>query len=548
MKTLKHLISVVIFICIVGCTNQENILSDNIIDVEEDIIILQERNKNYPLTDYKSLKAKSIETRSGGDLALSDFIGRSYKLENYPFENARNLGFPVIDMAKYIADNPTSYQSVPVKESESLYNSFSGIERYETKIQKTNTVSTGFQLDFKIFKIGAKKTYKNVFKATDTEIGQNVFGELSVKYYDRKYELLIPMNIRKDIYRNYMHSSFVDQLYYSSTDELIKFYGGFILTKFLSGGQANALFSGQYLENSHDEDNQREDNLNSEINASINTGNGGSSTRNTVLSYQNDLIGRQPGSSMSYTNKFQNIKFSLRTLGGLPAYTQFTVPKDINSHVFDISAWSQSLGNSSNLTIAELIDESLIPISDFIEEDNLKKALYKFYEKGPNSHITYLGEPHIKLRMVYYNQQIAVWETDLVNRYGDHIVLRRAMMFPLKAKEYLQQESARVSQLFPHLSIVGIPDYYKTNNYGEVTLYDDINEFDMSNMSKYMDPLTGKIYLLTIVPLTGEKRAYTLYDENVINDYVFRDLINNLPFNNNVDLNIIRNQYYIVAL
>lgn len=79
---------------------------------------------------------------------------------------------------------------------------------------------------------------------------------------------------------------------------------------------------------------------------------------------------------MSITNKFQNIKFSLRTLGGLPAYSQFTVPKDINSLVFDISTWSRSLENSSNLTIAELTEESLIPISDLIEEDNLKQAFY----------------------------------------------------------------------------------------------------------------------------------------------------------------------------
>lgn len=83
---------------------------------------------------------------------MSDLIGRSYKLEFYPFENTQNLGFPVIDMGKYTTAHPSYYQSVPIKESYSEYESFSGIERYETKIQKTKTVSTGAQLDFKFLR------------------------------------------------------------------------------------------------------------------------------------------------------------------------------------------------------------------------------------------------------------------------------------------------------------------------------------------------------------------------------------------------------------
>lgn len=187
---------------------------------------------------------------------------------------------------------------------------------------------------------------------------------------------LIPVSTREDIYRNYLHKDFLDQLYYTTPDEVIKYYGRFVLTQFLSGGQATALYCGEYIENSHDEDNQKETNLNAEISASIDIKKKGQTRSNNGIPYQSILIGREPGSSMSITNKFQNIKFSLRTLGGLPAYSQFTVPKDINSLVFDISTWSRSLENSSNLTIAELTEESLIPISDLIEEDNLKQAFY----------------------------------------------------------------------------------------------------------------------------------------------------------------------------
>lgn len=129
-------------------------------DFPKEVIIVQERSKNKPLTNYAKLKSEQAMTRAVGQLALDDFIGRSYKLEHYPFESTQNIGFPVIDIEKYLADYPDYYQSVPMKESNSWSESFNGIERYETKMQKTKTVSTGLEIDFKIFKVGSKKVIR----------------------------------------------------------------------------------------------------------------------------------------------------------------------------------------------------------------------------------------------------------------------------------------------------------------------------------------------------------------------------------------------------
>jgi hypothetical protein len=548
MKNFRFIYFIIILYSLIGCTNSEEslLITDDNSNIGEEVILLRERDKNHPCIDYSNIHPKHTTTRA--DLTISDFVGRGFKMEYYPFENAQNVGFPVIDMAKYITDKPDFYQSSPVKESYSKYESFSGYERYETKINKVSTVSTGFSLDFKIFQIGAKKTTKTIFKCTDTQLNQNVFGELAIKFYDRKFQLLIPVSTREDIYRNYLHKDFLDQLYYTTPDEVIKYYGGFVLTQFLSGGQATALYCGEYIENSHDEDNQKETNLNAEISASIDIKKKGQTRSNNGIPYQSILIGREPGSSMSITNKFQNIKFSLRTLGGLPAYSQFTVPKDINSLVFDISTWSRSLENSSNLTIAELTEESLIPISDLIEEDNLKQAFYTYYQKGINREVAYMQEPHIKLRLIFYNQQISVWETCLVTRYGEHVRLRTATISPNQSGSYLYEEADRVSILFPGLKVVGIPSYYKPGGSNNAYLVDNQNRFSINGMTKFTDTKTGKIYLLTTVPETGEKLAYTLYDSNVINDYIFAPLINSLPINNNVTLKSIRKQYYLIAL
>ncbi len=92
-----------------------------------------------------------------------------------------------------------------------------------------------------------------------------------------------------------------------------------------------------------------------------------------------------------------------------------------------------------------------------------------------------------------------------------------------------------------------MPKYYLTLG-RTVVPTDDLNEFNTENMSKFIDSKTGKIYLLTTVKSTGQRRAYTLHNDRVINDYVFKDLINKLPINNNIDLKSIRNNYYMVAL
>lgn len=67
-------------------------------------------------------------------------------------------------------------------------------------------------------------------------------------------------------------------------------------------------------------------------------------------------------------------------------------------------------------------------------------------------------------------------------------------------------------------------------------------------MSKYTDPKRGKIYLLTTVKSNGKKRAYTLYDKNIINDYTLKKIIDHLPTNNNIDVETIRKDYYKIAL
>ena len=342
---------------------------------------------------------------------------------------------------------------------------------------------------------------------------------------------------------------FKNQLYHGSIDELMKNYGGFVLTKFLSGGQAIALYNGLYKSNIHEEEKIRENSMDSEINVSYSLEDSPKTRDLNNTPSQSLYIGKKPNQALSFTNKFQELQFSIRTLGGIPAYSQFSLPKDINSVVMDLSAWCASLSDEKNLTIAELIEDSFIPISDFIEEDNLKESLYRIYKMGTNTNIEFLKEPKISVQLLYKlpYEAMGQYETRLMTRYGEHIVLKRTK-FSLyddydDVVESMKKEAARISTIFPYLKTEIRLD---TGDIGY--LLDDINQFDIDNMKKYVDPENGKVYILTNEEFDGRKRAYTLYDENVINDYTLKEIINHLPIDNTIDRKTIIDKYYKMAL
>ena len=73
-------------------------------------------------------------------------------------------------------------------------------------------------------------------------------------------------------------------------------------------------------------------------------------------------------------------------------------------------------------------------------------------------------------------------------------------------------------------------------------------DMDMDVMRKYVNPKTGKIYLLYDSPHGNKKIAYTVYGENVIDDYTFGDVIDGMEEVTDMDVEDIRREYRLVAL
>lgn len=509
---------------------------------DHEVIVLQERDPQYPLTDYTQFLQQSAQTRGSEAIGLESLIGRSYKLDSYPYESTNNIGIPVIDMAQYAIDYPDYYYSIPLKESETHYYTFAGFQRFETKTHTENIINSNFSFNFAILSIGAKNEYKRIFECSEVNLQNNVFGELGIQFNDRKYELIAPQNVIDTIAKSYLKKSFLDQLHYTTPREFIQRHGGFVLSKFFSGGQATALFRGIQIESTTTTSTQQEINLNEEMKGSIQMKN------NSDISAASSLtIGRKSTDKVSTTKQFSSIAFSIRTLGGIPAFSQFTTPKELNEVVFDLSAWSQSLATAENLTISELPEDALIPISEFIEEDNLKDKFYTYYRYGIDALPLNFEEPHIEIHYspTESDEEYRIYYPYLVTRYGEFFRMNK---WVCRSDAELKEQIADIKRWSSLGHLRTELHYYASRAVIQPPyMLGDECEFLETQFTKFIDAQTGKIYLLRTT-YEHKKLAFSIYGEYVINDYGMEKLIEKTPLAENMDLETIQKEYRIIAL
>ena len=191
-----------------------------------------------------------------------------------------------------------------------------------------------------------------------------------------------------------------------------------------------------------------------------------------------------------------------------------------------------------------LPERSLIPLTDFIEEDNLKDAILKYYENGPNKNIKKLQVPHIEAQYVKDEDDSKAFSIYIVTRYGDKVLLGPNLYtfkdnYEKNIKDYVNSNLVLNGQ--NHLAI--------TINYSApAEPLKFVNR--MLVHSKFIDPDSGKVYiLLGSSPGFRRKTAFTLYDRTIINrSYGFADFLDSIPTNEDITLEEIRSDYRLIAL
>lgn len=368
--------------------------------------VIQERDPQHPLTNYHELVSGHMKTKS--DPGLDSYLGYSFKNIDYPLDSPMNIGFPVLDINKYKNDHPDYYSNIPYKNGDSHFVTFYTFDRYDVKKNDTHKVNGGFNLNFPIFKIGAKAAYKRVWQMSESSINEHVYGEYTSYFFDRKYEVLLPA--KRENLLDYLSDGFKNYVYYSAPADLIKSYGCFVISQYYTGAQASILYRGDYTEHSL----TKAEDIEREFERTIS----GTIKKDKMEASIDGNVGFtiSNSNSTSSSNKFANIEISARTIGGIPLYYSFSSPKDICSVNYDFSSWCNSLSNQANLTIASIPDNSLIPITDFIEEENLKSEIKNYCESNI-SPVNRLYEPCLTVVLQRINDNYVSADLILDTRY-----------------------------------------------------------------------------------------------------------------------------------
>lgn len=508
---------------------QENSLSD----------FHQKRNPDIPTINYEQYAHRSpIAQSSSNDLGFIGWLGRTVKLNTFPVESMENLYFPIIDIERYFQDHPTSIIQVPILNSVYSAHSFSTFEEYYESSNTASTINAGIDLGVgaNIFNFNASTSFINSFSITNTNVSEYVYGVLSIDLLKDKYSLSLSDNDLSTIIRGYLYDSFVENIYFSVPHNLLNNYGYFVTKDIITGGRLEMLYA------AHKQSNSSTNTSSEELEVSLETTIMGMVSANG--SYQIN------GRDSIYNNQlFSEVSIAYKLLGGNATLGEFSLPEDAEDFSLNTYAWEQSMQNADNYVISKYPNNSLVPIYTFIEEDNLKLK-YQNILVGQGSLLTSLSVPNIQITvtdglLMMKNKKLC--KSFIYTRFGDEILLNSMIIDdnPLVIRNVVGLEFERLQEIFPDIEINSYNDYH-TGKPGGITVYSGC-EFDVDSLTKYFDNVTGKTYLLTTIQSSGKKVAYVLYNQDIIDEYTFNDIITQVPATDK-SLAYIKSQYELIAL
>lgn len=526
MKKLFYLLSFVGAVALYSC---EELDSPNSSDNEVgQSFVYRERDPNYPLILSRPRERHTISTRAT-ELNFDNILGRSFKLDYYPFESMQNVGEPIIKLAKLEADYPAWVTKVSLRQSTSTSFSYSTFDRYEKKSSTTTKVNSGFALNLGIFKIGNKNTYYKHFSSSLTTSSNSVFGQLDIEIKDMKYNLSVNTNRLEQIKKDYIEKDFIDDLYNLHPQELFSFYGPFVLTNFITGGRASALFAGVTKTTTTEE--TREKTLDSEISTSF-------ALKKTEGSSASLGFGKGYTNSSSSTKTFTQLESTLMTLGGSYGLGAFATPKSIDDMNIDLSAWANSLNNTDNHTLVNIQDNGLVPLSAFFIEENLK-VQYERYVAGEDLPSKRMTEPKLLLEYKPRAQQLWIAEMSLITRFNDAIAIRHDIV-PYNDMPARKEIDDRFSELCDKYKIkaeirsLGVPENYNSrigiSDYIKIGDYLREGVFLEPKMKKYHNVERDILYLL--YNENGKKVGYSIHmgkGDYLLDTYGIRHWVDALP-------------------
>lgn len=493
-------------------------------------IVLIERKSKEPFLLFKK-PATSLNLPESGE--LKGYLGRGYNSQVTAVGNPDGIRYPVIDIDKLLTDNPNYFLNVQLNSTEAKSFSFSNFDRYEMKSTETQTSTSGWGLNLGLFKIGSKSKFSSAFSSTVVNQQNRVFGELNVTVKDALYELLTSSYMTNQIKDKYLASSFLNELYNTPPSELLNNFGYFLITKFYSGGRANALFTGINTQSSTNE--SKESGTDASINASF--------SLDTSTSGSFDLgIGNANAQTVATSNNISDFSVSVKTYGGGYGFGSFTTPKTIETANVDLGGWLNSLNDKT--THVPITFENLKPIGEFIHEANIRQYLLAVlnYVNSPAQQpypLPYSSFIEPELYVVPYwggyvqengeTMTLIRYSLNFRSRFGnnwDYIIyggdftMRPTDDFPTKMRDEVLLYQAQ-NPFFGNLRVT-LGSWEDPDPTG--IRYPEYFGINLGNLKKYTSP-NGITYLLD----AGTMKGFSYYGDFLLDTYGIRSQVNAMP-------------------
>ena len=406
--------------------------------------VLRDRDPEHPFVVKAPIDYGAIRTKAGQD--ISKHLGESFKLDSYPFASSHNLGnLRIFDYEKYIQDYPGRYYDILIQDTYNHSMTFANFDRYESKRKENLNISAGLDASVWIFKIKAKDTYKRVFNESETSLNEHVYGEYISQYQHKKYGIEIDNSFwGNQNFMDYVHADFLSSLYNNSPKVFIKNYGAFFLKEYITGAQLTFLYEGTHKNNKSTSSEEKENNLELSINASI----GGKYIAS--LGVEGSVLNGSEASS-SIEKNFSRIEVSQRTIGGRYGFGDFSVSKELASANYSFDRWYNSLTDESVLVVTALNEGSLIPVTAFIEENNLKEKFNAYYQNGSESED--FQEPKITFIISDMANNSYKVERSIITRFNESISLGSDVVNKNQLNTFIKDEYIKLGTAFPHIKI-----------------------------------------------------------------------------------------------
>lgn len=352
--------------------------------------IIYSRQGSTPIILCKDVNDQDeIFSRSSAPHATKQYMGFAYDPERGIVGNHECFKRPVLDITRLAEERPRSFECFPLKRLVAECNTFASDNSFRSSMAKkySNVFTAG--IDFKIFKIGYERTFSSAFSSTFDFKERYVYAELNVLCQEARYTLERSKDLDNIIQNRYLSDAFRSNLYNTPFQKLFPStgrYGSLVVTQYILGGKANFLYQGMSKEETNET--KLESEIRNKIDASCTITKGSFSITPSV----GNNNGNSNSSSSSSSDFFESLRVVYETLGGAFAMG-FSAPMKFDNLKADFSPWVNSLNDKSTHVLIDIPGDGLVPITDFIQEENFKNRIKE------GSYNTSFSEPYIEIRL-----------------------------------------------------------------------------------------------------------------------------------------------------